>query len=126
MDVVGNQMPDFQAVDVTDYHLLIERLSGSTVEQNRFPVFVDPGKSVDLLRLGGVLAHFRFIDSVKDRGRNLESEGLSGKSQVRFQNLADIHSARHAQRVWQNLDRRSVTQVRQGSLRSAPTHLNLM
>ena len=42
----------------------------------------------------------------------LEAELRAGPAQVRFENLAHVHAARHAQRVEQDVDRRAVRQER--------------
>ena len=41
----------------------------------------------------------------------------SGPAQVGFENLADVHSARHAQGIQQNVDRRAVIEERHVFLR---------
>ena len=53
--------------------------------------------------LGGAVEHRR------DR---LEAQLAAGPAQVRLENLADVHTAGHAQRVEQDVHRRAVVQER--------------
>jgi hypothetical protein len=49
---------------------------------------------------------------VEHRRDRLEAEDLAGPAEVRLENLPDVHAARHAQRIEQDLHGRAVGQER--------------
>src|SRR6185437_4022868 len=82
--------------------LLAERLDGLVL-------------AVDLLedvleRFGVVLAIARIVRI--DRLPDLEAETGTGPTQMSLQDLADVHAARHAERVQHDVNRRSVLEER--------------
>ncbi len=54
---------------------------------------------------------FRVAVELDQRG-NLLAQRVRGPAQVRFENLAHVHTRRHAERVENDLDRRSIGQIR--------------
>ena len=42
----------------------------------------------------------------------MQAQSLGGPAQVRFQNLADVHTGRNAQRIEHDLHRRAIRQIR--------------
>src|SRR5699024_886756 len=52
------------------------------------------------------------VRAVKDRSRNIETEGCRCKTQMDLQHLSDIHTGRYAQRVQHDIQRTSVRQER--------------
>ena len=50
--------------------------------------------------------------AVEYRRGEVQAQRLRGPAQVGFQNLADVHTGGHAQRIEHDLDRRSIRQVR--------------
>ena len=58
------------------------------------------------------LVNFVFGGAIEDGRDRLEAKHRRGPAQVGFENLTDVHTARHAQRVEQDVDRRSVFQER--------------
>src|SRR5690606_26392405 len=59
---------------------------------------------------------------LEDRRLRLEAEQLADPAEVRLQDLADVHPARHAERVQDDLDRRAVRQEGHVLLRDDPRH----
>ena len=53
-----------------------------------------------------------FGRTVEDRGDRLEAEHCGRPPEVSLENLTDVHSTRHAERVEQDVDRRSVFEER--------------
>ncbi len=53
-----------------------------------------------------------FRRAVEDRRRDLETECVRRVPEVGFEHLAEVHAARHAERVEDDLDGRAVRQVR--------------
>ena len=49
--------------------------------------------------------------------RDLEAERLGGDAEVGFEHLTDVHTARHAERIEHDVDRRSVAEERHVFLR---------
>ena len=50
--------------------------------------------------------------AVEHRRREVETERVRRPAQVRFQDLADVHARRHAERIEHDLDRRAIRQIR--------------
>ena len=92
---------------------MIRRSNGSPVR---------PSRSADLAVLGQAGLAERLADlllgrAVEDRRRGLEAEHAEGPAEVRLEDLADVHPARHAERVEDDVDRRAVRQERHVLLR---------
>jgi len=80
---------------VANYDFLIEWIAGATVEQARLPF------SCTQLKPSFFSPHadtrkFVFLDSVEDRSGHSESKRFGSNAEVRFQDLAHIHTARDA------------------------------
>ena len=96
VDLVRHQVAELHHVDVADDDFLIESVAGAAVDRAAPCRFPDPGEAFFLFRVVQILADFRFRDSVEHRRRDLEAERLGRDAQVRFEHLADVHTARHA------------------------------
>ncbi len=59
-----------------------------------------------------IAANFLFLDAVENRRGEFQAEQFRRPAQVRFQNLADVHARRHAQRIQNDFHRRSVREER--------------
>src|SRR5712692_403254 len=105
-------MAKFHHIDVTDHDFLIERIASAAVEQTRLAGFLHPTESFLLVRLFQVLADLVFRDAVKDWGGNFETERFRRDSEVSFEHLSDIHTARHAQWIEDDFNWRSIRQKR--------------
>ena len=57
-----------------------------------------------------VIADFFFLDTVEHRRGKTQAEQPCRPAEVRFQYLADVHARGHAQRVQNNVHRRSFGQ----------------
>ena len=108
VDLVGDKVAELEHVDDADDDLLVERLAGAAVEERRLAVLLDPFKPFLLASLHEILADTGLGNAVEDRCRNLESEGLGGDTQMGLENLADVHSARHSERVEHDVDGRTI------------------
>ena len=104
VDLVFHQVVELEHVDVADGDGSIERLARSPVAEDDLAVLRQAGCAqllADLL-LGG---------AVEDRRCGLQATLVERPAEVRLEDLADVHSARHAQRVEDDVDRRAVRQV---------------
>ena len=105
VDLVVDQVVELEHVDVAHGDPLVELLAGAAVVEDGLAVLGQAGVLEALADrvLGG---------PVEDRADRLEPELGRGPAQVGLEDLADVHTARHAQRVQQDLDRRAVGQER--------------
>src|SRR5215210_3993467 len=113
VDLVVHQMRELQHVDVAHGHLLLERLSGHPVEQRRLARFRQVRLFEEQLDVG-------LARAVEHRRGEFQTESAAGPPQVRLQDLADVHPARHAERVEHDLHRRPIGEVRHVLLRQDP------
>ena len=105
MDLVLDQVMQLQHVDVADGHLAVEELAGAPVAQ---PLLAAARQSRSCqLTLDELLRR-----TVEHRRCDLESERVRRVAEVRFQHLAEVHAARHTERVEHDLDGGAVRQVR--------------
>ena len=63
-------------------------------------------------RFGQTAVDDLFAGTVEHRRDGLEAQFGSGPTQVRFQNLSDVHTAGNAQRIQHDLQRSSVLEER--------------
>src|SRR5687767_15661041 len=106
VDLVVDQVAQLQHVDVADRDLLLERLTGHAVIQLGLAAFLLEAcliEPADDFLLGGAVEH---------RRREVQAERMRRPSEVRFEDLADVHTRRHAQRIEHDLHRRSIRQIR--------------
>ena len=105
VNFVGHQVAELHHVDVTDDDFLVEGFAGATV--------VEMGLAV--VRQGGlleVIAYFLFFDAVEHGGGKTQAQQPGRPPEVRLEHLTDIHARRHAQRVQDDVHRRSVGEIR--------------
>ena len=112
MDFVRDKVAEFHHVDVANHDFLVERIASAAVEQTRFTGLLHPTETFFLARVLQVIADFAFLNSVEHRGRNFKSERFGGDAEVCFQNLADIHTARNAEWIQDDLDWSAIRQER--------------
>src|SRR3989440_4862506 len=104
VDLVLDQVGQLQHIDVADRHFVVELLTGAAVAQR------------DLARLRQARPHqFRldrlFRRAVEDGRRDFQAQRVRRPAQVRLEYLAQVHAARHTERVQHQLDRRAIRHV---------------
>jgi hypothetical protein len=114
VDLVLHQVVELEHVDVADGDVPVERLAGAAVAEldlavlgQRLLLAVD--HVAGLAELGPDLLLGR---PVEDRGRGHLALGVESPAEVRLEDLADVHPARHAERVEDDVDGRPVRQER--------------
>ena len=112
VNLIGNQVAEFQHVNVADHDLLVERFTGAAIEQFRFAVEADPGPRRGGLGFLEILHDAGFRDTIEDRRGDFEAERFGGDAKVRFQHLTDVHPGRHAERVEDDVHWGSVIEER--------------
>ena len=138
MDFIVNQMMKFQHINAANGYVIFKRFTSAPVIQNSFSVFVKPRKrhcphnvflacAVENRRCNVNASLFTLRQTVfvnvvaekfKPRRRifgiigNLQAKFTDSHSQMRFKDLPNIHTRRHAQRIQHNINRRTVRQER--------------
>ncbi len=105
VDLVVHQVRQLEHVDVAHRHGLFESLARDAVPK------------LDLAgtrQLGGFeLGLDVFLSrAVENRRGEVQAERMSRPAQVSFENLADVHTRRNAQRIEHDLNRRAIGQIR--------------
>src|SRR2546427_2193408 len=104
VDLVLDQVSQLEHVDLADGDRLVELVARAPVAQPDLAIH----------RQAGLLQLFddrRHRSAVEDRGRDFDSEGRSDPTQVGLEDLAQVHPARHAERVEHDVDGRAVRHV---------------
>ena len=105
MDLVLDEVVQLEHVDIAHGDVLLERAAVAPVAQLDLPALREPGVAQGLLdRL--------FLRAVEDGGGDLDPESLRGPAEMRLEDLADVHPARHAERVEDDIDRRAIREER--------------
>ena len=117
MDLVRDEVVELQHVDDADDHLLGERLAGETVVEDRlalraYPALLALVLLLDLAGLAEKLVDLALLDAVEHWRRGMESEIAARKAEIRLEQLSEVHSGRHAERVQHDVDRPAVGQER--------------
>ena len=112
VNLVRHQMAQFHHVNVANHHFLIERIACASIKKARLTVFLYPPKSFFLPSIAQIFADLFLLDSIENRRSDFESEGFGSNSKVSFQYLANVHAARHAERVEHNVHRCSIRKKR--------------
>ena len=117
VDLVCYEVVKLEHVDHTDHDALGEGFTRETIVENRLAVGVDPGGLAFFLLLldAGLtqaLVDLRLLYTVEARRCGVEAEEAAGKAKVRLEQLSEVHTGRHAQRVEHDIDRRSVGEER--------------
>src|SRR5262249_54999673 len=112
VNFVRDQVTELHHIDVANDDFLIESVAGPAIEQFRLAGFLNPAETILLLRVFEVFANLAFLNSGEHWSRDFESERLGCDAEVRFQNLTDVHSARHAEWIQHDLNRSSVREER--------------
>src|SRR5579864_3828220 len=105
VDLVLDQVRELEHVDHAHRHRLVELLAGAAVSQPDLAVRRQPGP----LQLGHDGLHRR---TVEDGRGDLDAQRVRHPTQVGLEDLAQVHAARHAERVQNDVDRGAVRQVR--------------
>ena len=92
MNLVGHQVAQLHHIDVTDDDFLIERLTRPAINQ--------PGLAI-LRQLGffEVSSNVFLFNAIEHGSGELEAQQPGRPTQVRLQDLADVHARGHPQRV---------------------------
>src|SRR5581483_4141221 len=137
VDLVVDQVQQLEDVHVADRDRVLERLAGPAVEQPRLAVDPDHAGAVPVRRRAAEQAgDLLLARAVEDGGRDAGARagmvgayrvqpalpclvfavdlpaGLGHPAEVRFEHLADVHPARHAERVQHDVHRRAVLEER--------------
>src|SRR5216683_2404922 len=105
VNLVFDQVGELEHVDHAHGHRLVKLLAGAAVAQPDLSVF----RKALPLELGHDSVHRR---AVENRRRDLDAQRGGDPPEVRLQDLAQVHAARHAERVEHDVDRGAVGQVR--------------
>src|SRR4029079_15600928 len=105
VDLVLDEVVELEHVDVADGDRSIEHLAGAAVAEVDLAVLRQAGVAQLVLDL-------RLVRTVEHGGRGLQALLVEGPAEVRLEDLADVHPARHAERVEDDVDRRAVRQER--------------
>src|SRR5881296_892034 len=105
VDLVLDQVRQLEHVDVADGHRLVELLAGAPVPKPDLAVQRQAG----LAQLADDGRHRR---AVEDGRGDLDAQRVRHPTQVGLEDLAQVHAARHAERVENDVDGGPVRQVR--------------
>src|SRR5215210_5577011 len=109
-------MRELQHIDVADAYLLLELLTRQTVVETRLTRRSDRWRQAKAIvfgvRLSDVILDLQLACTVEYRGREMQSKDARGPAEMRFEDLTDVHTRWHAERIENDLDRRSIRQVR--------------
>ena len=84
MNLIRHKMTKLHHVDVTNDHLLVERIAAATIKQARLAVFLHPAEAILLFGFTQIVADLFLLDPVEDWSRHFESECLGSNAEVRF------------------------------------------
>src|ERR1700690_1001056 len=105
VDLVLHEVVELEHVDEADRDRPIERLARAPVAQGDLAVLRQPG-------LAELISDLLFGRAVEDRRGGLEPALVESPPEVRLENLADVHSARDAEGIEDDVDGSSVGQER--------------
>src|SRR4051794_27439159 len=113
VDLVLDEVVELQHVDLADGDGPVEQLAGAAVAQLDLAVLRQVVVAVPVhARLLERLADLALRRAVEDGRRGLVAHRPERPAEVRLEDLADVHAARHAERVEQDVDGGAVRQVR--------------
>src|SRR5215510_8043396 len=116
VNLVVHEVREFEHINVSHGHLLLERLARHAVMQDRLARIIDhlrmPVGSQFAVGLLQEPLDFGLRRAVEHGCGEAQAEHMRGPAEVRLQNLAHVHTRRHAEWVENDLDRRAVGQVR--------------
>ena len=90
MDLVVNQVMQFEVVHITDCHRVFKRFTSTSVEE--LDLSVNLTIAVDKAVFAEELSDVLFICAVKDGGADLDAKHICHKTEVDFQHLTDVHT----------------------------------
>src|SRR6476646_7120016 len=114
VDLVLDEVVELEHVDVADGDRPVEQRAGPPVAEIDLAVLRERHRlAVDHVRRGAELGlDVVLVGAVEDRGRRLLALLVECPPEVGLQDLADVHPARHAERVEDDVDGRAVRQER--------------
>ncbi len=154
MHLVVHQVVQLQEVHNAHGDRILEVVAGTAVPQaeltvdEQLPVFLVQVKPQGMTVVEVILRHVRIVgilgighgvgslvqaltdfivgSTVEHRGGNVPAQGTAGQTQVHFQHLTQIHTARHAQRIQHDLQGSTVGQERHVLFTEDPGHNTLV
>src|SRR4051812_18640109 len=113
VDLVLDEVVELEHVDLADGDRAVEQLARAAVAELDLAVLRQVRVTVPVhARLLERLADLALRRAVEDGRRGLVAHRPERPAEVRLEDLADVHAARHAERVEQDVDRGAVRQVR--------------
>src|SRR5690606_37874547 len=101
--LVVYQVRKLEHIDVTDGYFLLELFTREAVIKTRLARWAYRIRKVEFIEpfvcLADVFLDLRLARSVKDGRREVQPEYTCGPAEMRFKDLADVHTRRHAERV---------------------------
>src|SRR5215203_7570185 len=105
MDLVFHEVGQLEHIYVANGDGVIELLAGASVVEFYFAV----GGKARTLQFG---VDEVFGSAVEHRGGDLVAQGFGCPAEVGFEDLADVHTVRHAEWVEDNVNRAAIGQER--------------
>src|SRR3954454_9270463 len=113
VDLVLDEVVELEHVDLADGDRAVEQLARAAVAELDLAVLRQVRVAVPVhARLLERLADLALGRAVEDGRRGLVAHRPERPAEVRLEDLADVHAARHAERVEQDVDGGAVRQVR--------------
>ena len=112
VDLVLHEVVKLEHVDLPDRDLAVEQLARAAVAQLDLAVLGQVVVAVPVdARVDERLADVLLGGAVEDRRRGLVAHGLERPAEVGLEDLADVHPARHPERVEDDVDRGPIREV---------------
>ena len=105
VNLVINQVGQFEHIDVTDRHRIVKRLAVDPVIERYLPVL----RQLSRFEFFFDVSH---LGALKDRRGDVLTKLLGGPPEMRLQNLPDIHTRGYPERIENDVHRCAVGQVR--------------
>src|SRR3989338_2463385 len=105
MNLVLHHMVQLHHINLAHRHLLVKKFSRPAVAKFDFAVFGQTG-------FFKLLSDFIFRGSVETGRNGVITQFFRRPAKMSFQNLADVHTTGHAQRIKNDVHRRAVFQIR--------------
>jgi hypothetical protein len=117
VDLVGDEVVELEHVDDADDDLLLEGLAGETVVKNRLALGADPalGALFLLLDLAGLeekLVDLGLLNTVEHGRSGMEVKVAAGETEIGLEELTQVHTRRHAERIKNNVHRLAIRKER--------------
>ena len=109
MHLVGNEVVQFEEVNVSHRDFLPEGFAGSAIVKDAFPGLFTAFRQV---RLRELRKDFRLGCTVENGRLDIDAQCMACPAEVNLQDLSDVHTRWHAERVQHDIYRCSIGQVR--------------